>query len=245
MDIHGHALRVRLRNGWHPATLRSFGDAALAGRASPAEAGEQAFEITAGSLCLDLANTVSARSLGQPCEHLHDFSDLVAWARQAAALSDEKAHVLRAEASRRPTAARHAFRRALGLREALYAVGSALAAGRPLPLVALELISDEVARAAGSSRVVAHHRGLVWDWTAGADPLESVTAEVARSALDLLTSDDLDRVRQCAGRDIWGCDWLFIDRSGRGSRQWCDKSTCANRAKARRHRQRIRERSST
>ena len=58
---------------------------------------------------------------------------------------------------------------------------------------------------------------------------------VARSAADLLTSDDLGRVRECAGER---CNWLFIDRSKNHSRRWCDMQDCGNVAKVRRYRSR-------
>lgn len=55
---------------------------------------------------------------------------------------------------------------------------------------------------------------------------------VARSAAELLTSPDAQRVRECALRS---CSWLFVDRSRNRRRRWCDMKTCGNRAKARRH----------
>jgi predicted RNA-binding Zn ribbon-like protein len=55
---------------------------------------------------------------------------------------------------------------------------------------------------------------------------------VARSAADLLTSQEQSRVRECAASD---CGWLFLDLSRNRSRRWCDMETCGNRTKARRH----------
>jgi predicted RNA-binding Zn ribbon-like protein len=55
---------------------------------------------------------------------------------------------------------------------------------------------------------------------------------VVRSAADLLTSERVVRVRECAAED---CAWLFVDTSRGPRRKWCDMSTCGNRAKARRY----------
>jgi predicted RNA-binding Zn ribbon-like protein len=52
------------------------------------------------------------------------------------------------------------------------------------------------------------------------------------SAAELLTSDEREQVRECAGS---ACTWLFLDRSRNRSRRWCSMQTCGNRAKARRH----------
>jgi predicted RNA-binding Zn ribbon-like protein len=62
---------------------------------------------------------------------------------------------------------------------------------------------------------------------------------VLRSAADLLTSDDLGRLRECASDT---CAWLFLDHSKNRSRRWCDMTVCGNRDKVRRHRQRQRGR---
>jgi predicted RNA-binding Zn ribbon-like protein len=45
----------------------------------------------------------------------------------------------------------------------------------------------------------------------------------------------LERVRECANHD---CGWLFLDLSRNRSRKWCDMSSCGNRAKVRRFRER-------
>jgi predicted RNA-binding Zn ribbon-like protein len=74
-----------------------------------------------------------------------------------------------------------------------------------------------------------------WRWAGDAESepaLDRVLWPVARSAAELLTSDDLAAVRECAAPD---CRWLFLDRSRNRSRRWCAMATCGNRSKARRH----------
>ena len=76
-------------------------------------------------------------------------------------------------------------------------------------------------------------RRFEWTWPGGRlDDLDRVMWPAVWSAADVLTGEDVDRVRQCAGA---GCAWLFIDRSRNHTRRWCDMSVCGNRAKARRH----------
>jgi predicted RNA-binding Zn ribbon-like protein len=64
--------------------------------------------------------------------------------------------------------------------------------------------------------------------------LDRIFWPITRSAAELLTSADIDRVRECDGR---GCGWLFLDTSKAGRRRWCSMAICGNRAKARRHRE--------
>jgi predicted RNA-binding Zn ribbon-like protein len=44
--------------------------------------------------------------------------------------------------------------------------------------------------------------------------------------VELLTSDEVGRVKQCDR-----CDWLFLDKSRNRKRRWCSMSACGNRVK--------------
>jgi hypothetical protein len=61
---------------------------------------------------------------------------------------------------------------------------------------------------------------------------------VVESAADALVIGELARIRRCAdGR----CPRVFFDGTKNGRRRWCDMATCGNRAKAARHRVRMRQ----
>ncbi len=84
----------------------------------------------------------------------------------------------------------------------------------------------------------ADESGFRWDWVGSPVPVERLLWSVARSAGELLTASELDRIRECASDR---CSWLFLDCSRSRRRRWCDMKTCGNRAKARRHYQRTRQ----
>ena len=86
------------------------------------------------------------------------------------------------------------------------------------------------------ARIVSTKEGFKWDWSEEL-ALDRMLWFIARSAADLLTSGNLDRVRQCGDEE---CGWLFIDTTKNRSRRWCDMTDCGNRAKARRHYSRLR-----
>jgi predicted RNA-binding Zn ribbon-like protein len=73
---------------------------------------------------------------------------------------------------------------------------------------------------------------LFWTWAAADDALEAPLWPILRSAAEILTSEDRQQVRECAGT---ACTWLFLDRSRNRSRRWCSMESCGNREKARRH----------
>lgn len=196
---------------------------------------EPLFELTGGALCLDLANTVQGR-LERPRDRLGSYGDLIAWASQAGAVTRPEGRLLLDEAARVPARARAALRRARGLREALYSVFSALARGEAPPTGDLDRLNAAV-RASFSRLVIARDGdGFRWRWGPCGPDLDAVVAPVVDSAAEILTSDDVDRIRTC---EAGGCAWLFLDRSRNRSRRWCDMTSCGNRAKARRHYRRI------
>ena len=65
---------------------------------------------------------------------------------------------------------------------------------------------------------------------------------VVDAAVSLLTSGEATRVRVCGMYDEEECSWLFLDRTKGGTRRWCSMRDCGNRAKARRHYARAKER---
>lgn len=196
------------------------------------------FELTGGAPCLDLVNTVDERPTATPRERLRSYRDLVGWSRQAGLVSPADASRLLKRADRQPRAAEAALRRVRGVREALHRIMASEARGEPAP-------AEDVARLEGAARAALSRRrleprpggGLRWTWGVDGETLDAMLDPVLLSAVDLLTGDDRGRLRECAADE---CGWLFLDRSRNGSRRWCDMTVCGNRAKARRHRSRLR-----
>jgi predicted RNA-binding Zn ribbon-like protein len=93
-------------------------------------------------------------------------------------------------------------------------------------------LNAAVRDAAERRQIVATGRGFRWRWAGGGTSLESVLWPIARSAGELLASEERSQVRVC---DADTCAWLFVDRSRNRSRRWCSMDSCGNRAKARRH----------
>jgi predicted RNA-binding Zn ribbon-like protein len=193
---------------------------------------EYVFEFSGGELCLDFANTASARFQATPREHLHGYRDLVAWGRQGEVVAPAQATELLAEAARRPGEADAVYGRAIALREAIFRTFARREVALPPTPEDLATLNAELASAMAHTRLVPTTKGFDWAWREGAGALDRPLWPVARSAAELLTSEALDRVRECGADD---CDWLFVDTSKNRSRRWCDMNSCGNRAKARRH----------
>ena len=182
------------------------------------------FDLSGGKLCLDFANTVDNRPTERAKERLETYADLAAWSRQSGVLSLREERTLAARARRAPGEARKVLERARSLREALFAIFSRR---EPSALGDLKRVLPWVYR----RPVLRSGRNYELAWQDDPKALDRMLGPVVRSAVDLLTSKELDRVRVCGAET---CDWLFLDESRSGTQKWCDMSVCGNRAKARR-----------
>jgi predicted RNA-binding Zn ribbon-like protein len=194
------------------------------------------FEFSGGALCLDFANTIADRRSGRG-ERLHGYADVVSWGEQARLLSRRGAAQTRAAARAAPRDAGRAFARALALRERLFRIFAAVAAGRTPRRADLQTFNRALGDAMARVTVEARDGTFAWGWAAGTTPVERVLGAVVRSAADLLVSPRLADLRECASET---CTWLFLDASPTRRRRWCSMKTCGNRAKARRFYQRRR-----
>jgi predicted RNA-binding Zn ribbon-like protein len=198
------------------------------------QAGTKADKLTllGGRLSLDFANTADWHASDQPVEFLTSYRELVAWSRHVGILTERQAPRLVAEAARRPGDASAVLARALALREAIYRVFSAVSQGHGPQPVDLATLNAELSTALAQSRIVLEAEGFAWAWAGRDDALDRMLWPVVHDVADLLTSEDLNRVGQCADDR---CGWLFLDVSRNRSRRWCSMEACGNRAKARRH----------
>ena len=177
------------------------------------------FERIGGDPSLDFNNTVSWDTEGPTQERLRSPEDLARWAAFAGL----------APARRRSSPRDLAD--ALALRDALHRLLVPLALGgqpRPRDVAAFNRF---LGRAGAAARLERDPGGFRWTFGGAAD-LDPVLCGVVWSAARLLTSEDLSRLRCCADPE---CGWLFLDRSRRGNRRWCEMRECGNRAKARRY----------
>ena len=191
--------------------------------------------IVGGHPGLDIANTVdSRRNQGGP-DVLATYGDLLDWAERVELLDADAAASLRQCADAAPREAEAALARTKRLREAIYHVFSALAAGGEPPPSDLGLIEDEARRALASRRLGRTEAGYAWVWPE--EGFDMLARRLAHEATELLTAPRLGRVKECSGH---GCGWLFLDTSRNGLRRWCSEEDCGTPARVARHRSKAR-----
>lgn len=191
---------------------------------------EPRFDLIGGAVCLDFINTLDDRFLSQPKELLASYVDLARFAEDTGILSDLQVDRLFALSQQAPRDAARALEAGIQLREAIYAVIGAVMTKKPVPPAALYTLNQYVQVAAQHASLAQTKVKFEWRFDDVPLDLQAPLWPIARSAADLLASDDLQLVRACAAEN---CQWLFLDASKNHGRRWCDMTRCGNRAKAR------------
>ncbi len=192
-------------------------------------------------ICLEFTKTRGWEARDRTDDALTDYGALARWVYEAGGGSAEVIAALEVAAAERDAEAKQVLERAKELRGAIYRIFSAVAEREAPPPESADLgeLNDWLSHIAARRELVPADGGFSWAWFQQDPlPLEWVLWPIVQSAADLLTSESLDRVRLCKAED---CGWLFVDASKNRSRRWCAMSDCGNRAKVRRHRQRLRE----
>jgi predicted RNA-binding Zn ribbon-like protein len=193
---------------------------------------ETSGEFIGGRLCLDFVNTVDWRRRSDPEELLRDYAGLLDWSVRAGAVSQREARRLRTATQADAPAAAAAFEAALGLRESFYRAALAHAHAETPPEGDLAGVVRSYAQAVMQARLSRDGTAYEWAFDENADDLDRPWWPVAVSAVELLRSPELSRVRECEGR---GCGWLFLDESRSHTRRWCSAASCGNRERVRRY----------
>jgi predicted RNA-binding Zn ribbon-like protein len=189
-------------------------------------------------LWLDFVNTDDARR-GTGADVLDDFSAFLSWLATMGALDAERVGGIVRRAEQQPAGAGAVLADARRVRVALRTLAECGAYVERARLEALYEINRVLGRSAGTRRIDLRPDGrFVRTFAPVGDAFAGLMIPVVDSAGDALVTGELSRVRRCVGAR---CTRVFLDITKNGRRRWCDMATCGNRAKAARHRERLRE----
>ena len=189
------------------------------------------FELIAGALCLDFINTLDDRFSHEPKELLKTYIDLARFGEDAGILSDLQVDRLFQRSLQSPEPAQEVLQHAIRMREAMYEVFWAIVTRKPVPQKSLLVLNGYVQDAAQHVSLVLSDGHFEWQFDPSPSNFDAPLWPIARSAAELLASDQLSFVRACASKT---CEWLFLDESKNHRRRWCDMTKCGNRAKVQR-----------
>jgi predicted RNA-binding Zn ribbon-like protein len=178
-----------------------------------------------GYVCADLCNSYDRLHTPPRWDHFNDYASVVEWGKAAGIVPKHSA-------SPRP-ASRRSIAELIKTRALICSLLLPISRGEapaPADIVAfnirLQKISSKLRLESAKGRFV-----LI---NPADDPVERIIIEAVRSVADLLVSNQLDRMCRCEE-----CGWLFYDSSRNHLRRWCSMEICGNRAKARRHYEKV------
>jgi len=192
------------------------------------------FVFVGERLWLDFVNSeLGLRRL----DALRDFETMVRWLESAIVLDAERSTSIRRRAQQQPAGAAAALVDARRVRSALRSLAERGPMSERVRTEGLMEINRVLGRSAGTRRLELRGDGsFVRSFVPVGDAFAGLVIPIVESAADALVLGELTRVRRCADPR---CMRVFFDNTKNGRRRWCDMSTCGNRAKAARHREKI------
>jgi predicted RNA-binding Zn ribbon-like protein len=172
-------------------------------------------------------NTVELES-GSLVDHFDTFEDAARWLKEHEVVHESISSLRRSGAT-------DALGRVRTVRDALREVAHAVAEDRPADPKALAEVNRAI-QARERVELVPEPDGVSIGHSHVGDPLDDALARLADPIVDEIRNGRADRLRIC---DNDTCRWIFYDESRAGRRRWCDMASCGNRAKAARHRARL------
>jgi len=182
-----------------------------------------------GNLSLDFVNTVHDRHEESLRDLLLNYLDLVTWVYLADAINDSQKEILLKIGLENQGSADQIYKDALQLREAFYDFIVNLINQDEAFTTNIQLINQWLSRTFSNLELVQLNGHFVLDWNTENFELESILWPIIRAFVDLVTSEDINCIKQCGN-----CGYLFVDKSKNNSRKWCSMEICGNRVKARR-----------
>ena len=188
------------------------------------------YRYIGGDPSIDFVNTADWIPRGR--DRFTSYDRILEWAVGTAVISTSTADSLRRIARAEPHHAARMVENAIELRGLLEQLYFDIASGESTTSDIAQLnqrwLSESLAHLAlTQTRDDTFQLG----WPRQDVALGSPLWHVVWSAAQLLTSEDMARIRRCGGVD---CGWYFVDRSRNGLRRWCEMETCGTQMKSRR-----------
>ena len=188
------------------------------------------FQLVAGHLALDFANTLDYRyDPDRLIDLLPSYERFLGFCGQSG--------IIRAAQMRKlldglgEVDSRRILKEVIELREVLYSLILSAVRGRSPHESDLRALNRFLSEVRAMDEVVWHKRSFVRSLRDVTERPDGPLRLVVDAAVVLITSSDIYNVRECSENT---CRWFFLDRSRNHSRRWCDMQLCGNRSKAKR-----------
>jgi predicted RNA-binding Zn ribbon-like protein len=188
--------------------------------------------LVGGHPSIDFVNTCEWRDTDTPLVYLHEYGDLVVWARRVGLLPNDTLDRIMQFADSHTNKAQAALRRTLSLREFLYDAFRQRITNRPMTARSIGILNRQFQDAARNARIVVRG-GSTTALDYKGETLSILPRSLVMRAVQFLQAPGPERLRVC---ERTGCGWLFLDHSRKMNRRWCSMQDCGNAMKQARFR---------
>jgi predicted RNA-binding Zn ribbon-like protein len=204
----------------------------------------KSWKFIGGRLCLDFVNSVGGRKELEDKPYpenivvkdkLENFNDLISWGKEIGIITEAERKYLFNLISSEKKQTELTFKKAVELRESLFKIIYDIINNKKPDEKLIQVLNREYSSANENRKLVYINNKIERQFSKNPIKPGYLIWMITESAVNLLSSDFVSRVKICAGDD---CGWLFLDTSKNKSRQWCDMKDCGNVAKVRRFRER-------
>ncbi|RDC66307.1 CGNR zinc finger domain-containing protein [Adhaeribacter pallidiroseus] len=195
-------------------------------------------QFDGGVLCFDFVNTLRSRKVEKVHNYLATYADFLILCRRVQILPESTLDQLDQYSAQNPEAAEAALEAIVAVRENLYRLFSAIAAGTIPTAAVVATFNQNLSGALAGVFLTWQGPDYALQQEVYENELEGPLKIILYSAYQTLVHEDRKRIKECAE-----CGWLFLDKTKNGKRLWCNPVDCGSTTKSRRyyHRQKQKE----
>ncbi|HEY0611367.1 MAG TPA: CGNR zinc finger domain-containing protein [Chitinophaga sp.] len=197
--------------------------------------------LDGGVLCFDFINTVHSWRGENLHEYLDSYAAVLQWSGKVEILSAKRKKLLQHYASQHAEQTAKALERIKSVRQLLYQFFATIAAGdtEALPNELLQQFNMVLSNALSHIRFSKNKARLEQDWEEDNTDLLQPLWVVLKSAYDVLTGEDPQRIKECPA-----CGWMFLDHTKNNKRRWCSPHSCGSIEKTKKYYQKKKQETS-
>jgi predicted RNA-binding Zn ribbon-like protein len=191
----------------------------------------ESLPVDSTRLCCNFVNTLYSWKQKDSYDFLIDYNTFIEWCHKLAVCDDDQLIQFRQMALKEPDEAISTMNKIREIRLLLHELISAIAANDQEKIAQfLSAINPFLTDAFSRIRLEFSGNRFLIAYPQKAIQLIGPIWLVLKSLYDMITEDDLVRIKECPS-----CGWVFFDETKNGKRRWCNPLNCGTKDKMNRY----------